>query len=399
VAAAADTRARVRASRRELTAMAEALFWAFAGILGYVYVGYPLVVRLLASVAGRADKGSADFRPSVTVIITAYNEQKSVAAKIDNVLGLDYPARLLDVIVASDASNDATDAIVKSHSSERVTLMRVEGRRGKTACQNLAVTRARGDIVVFTDATTLIDRAALAVMVENFADGQVGCVAGLLVYLDKAGSLTAAGGLSYWSYEATLRSAESRLGTLIGVSGCLYGVRRSAYRPIVPTLISDFVIAMRMREQGLRTVLEERAVCFEETLHDSHQELSMRVRVALRSINALYAERRFLNPLGDPLFAWQLWSHKLLRYTSPYWLLAMLATCAILAERPFYRTLLIIQLAIVAAGIAGFILQLNARRIGVLSKPYYFLLTNVASVIAMLRFAMGERMVTWEPIR
>ena len=399
MAAATDKRARVRASGRELTAMPEALFWTFAGILGYVYVGYPLIVRLLASVAGRAAKGSAAFRPSVTVIITAYNEQKSIAAKIDNVLGLDYPAQLLDVIVASDASNDATDEIVKSHSSERVTLLRVEGRRGKTACQNLATTRARGDIMVFTDATTLIDRGALAVMAENFADERVGCVAGLLVYLDKAGSLTAAGGLSYWSYEAALRSAESRLGTLIGVSGCLYGVRRSAYRPIAPTLISDFVIAMRMREQGLRTVLEERAVCFEETLHDSRQELSMRVRVALRSINALYAERRFLNPLGDPLFAWQLWSHKLLRYTSPYWLLAMLAACAILAERPFYRALLIIQLAIAAAGIAGFILQLNARRMGVLSKPYYFLLTNVASVIATLRFAKGERMVTWEPIR
>lgn len=379
--------------------MAEALFWMFAGIIGYVYLAYPILARLLASVAGRAVRRSAGLRPSVTVIITAYNEQKSIRGKIDNVLGLDYPPQLFDIIVASDASGDATDEIVRSYRSERVALLRIEGRRGKTACQNIAVTQARGEIVVFTDATTLIDRAALAVMVENFSDAQIGCVAGLLVYLDKSESLTAAGGLSYWSYEAALRSAESRLGTLIGVSGCLYGVRRSAYRPIASGLISDFVIAMRMREQGLRTVLDERAVCFEEALDNSHQELSMRVRVALRSINALVAERRYLNPLRDPLFAWQLWSHKVLRYTSPYWLLAMLAACLILIERPLYRVLLIIQLAIVAAGIAGFVLQLGARRMGVLSKPYYFLLTNLASMIATLRYAMGERMVTWEPIR
>jgi cellulose synthase/poly-beta-1,6-N-acetylglucosamine synthase-like glycosyltransferase len=386
-------------SRRELTVMAEGLFWVFAGVIGYIYFAYPMLVRLLASVAGRAVRRSADFRPSVTVIIAAYNEQKSIRGKIDNVLGLDYPPQLFDIIVASDASDDATDEIVRSYRSERVVLLRIEGRRGKTACQNIAVTQARGEIVVFTDATTLIDRAALAVMVENFSDAQIGCVAGLLVYLDETESMTATGGLSYWSYEAALRSAESRLGTLIGVSGCLYGVRRSAYRPIAPGLISDFVIAMRMREQGLRTVLDERAVCFEETLDNSRQELSMRVRVALRSINALVAESRFLNPLRDPLFAWQLWSHKLLRYTSPYWLLVMLAACAILVERPLYRILLIIQLAIVAAGIAGFVLQLGARRMGVLSKPYYFLLTNLASVIATLRYAMGERMVTWEPIR
>jgi len=379
--------------------MAEALFWMFAGIIGYVYLAYPILARLLASVAGRAVRRSADLRPSVSVIITAYNEQKSIRGKIDNVLSLDYPPQLCDIIVASDASGDATDEIVRSYRSERVALLRIEGRRGKTACQNIAVTQARGEIVVFTDATTLIDRAALAVMVENFSDAQIGCVAGLLVYLDKTESLTAAGGLSYWSYEAALRSAESRLGTLIGVSGCLYGVRRSAYRPIAPGLISDLVIAMRMREQGLRTVLDERAVCFEEALDNSHQELSMRVRVALRSINALVAERRFLNPLRDPVFAWELWSHKVLRYTSPYWLLAMLAACLILMKRPLYRVLLIVQLAIVAAGIAGFVLQLGARRMGVLSKPYYFLLTNLASMIATLRYAMGERMVTWEPIR
>jgi cellulose synthase/poly-beta-1,6-N-acetylglucosamine synthase-like glycosyltransferase len=375
------------------------LFWGFVGLLGYVYFLYPLIVRALAALFGRSVARRSDVRPSVTVVITAYNEEKSIAAKIGNVLSLDYPPELLDVIVMSDASSDRTDEIVRQYGMDRVRLIRVEGRVGKTSCQNRAVASADGQIVVFTDATTHIKPDAVKAMVENLADPEVGCVAGLLIYQGRDESLTAAGGLSYWSYEIGLRAAESRLGTLIGVSGCLYAVRRSAYRPIAPNLISDFVIAMRMREQGLRTVLESRALCFEETLDRPERELSMRVRVAVRSINALVSEGRFLNPLVDPLYAWQLWSHKLLRYASPYCLLVTLVTSLMLAADPLYRAALLAQLIVLMAGLGGFLLQMNVRRMGLLSKPYYFLLTNVASVIATVRFAKGERMVTWNPIR
>jgi len=376
------------------------IFWICAGVLGYVYLGYPILVYVLAAYLGRSVKREPGLRLSVTVIVTAYNEQKSIRAKIDNLLGLEYPPQLLDIIVASDASSDATDAIVRSYGSERVRLVRVEGRQGKTACQNVAVGEARGEVVIFTDATTLIDRGAVMAMVENFGDAQVGCVAGRLVYLPgKDESLTAGGGVSYWRYEVGLRSAESRLGTLIGVSGCFYGVRKRAYRPIDPDTISDFVIAMRMREQRLRTILELRAVCFEETLDRSDQELSMRVRVALRSIGALVGECRFLNPFADLQFAWQLWSHKVLRYVSPYCLIFMFGASVVLVAEPLYRVALLTLTALFAAGVAGFMLQFNARRMGLLGKPYYFLLTNLASLIATLRYLMGKRMTTWNPVR
>jgi cellulose synthase/poly-beta-1,6-N-acetylglucosamine synthase-like glycosyltransferase len=382
-----------------MNGLAVAAFWVGAGILAYVYLLYPLTARTFARIFPHPVRRVAGNRPSVTLLITAYNEEKHIAAKIGNVLALDYPPSLLDVLVISDASSDRTDEIVRSCGSSRVGLLRIEGRLGKTACQNAAVGAASGEIVVFTDATTLIEREALAAMMESFADPQVGCVAGTLIYQGRGRNLTAAGGVSYWSYEIALRDAETRLGTLIGVSGCLYAVRRSVYRPIAQGLISDFVIAMRMREQGLRTVLERRAICFEETLEHSGQELSMRVRVALRSITALASERRFLNPLVDPLYAWQLWSHKLLRYASPYCLLATLGGSLVLASRPAYGLLLLVQLAIIGAGLAGFMAQLGARRLGVLSKPYYFLLTNLASVIATVLFLKGERMATWKPIR
>lgn len=370
------------------------LLCSASAVLIYVYIGYPLIVRFLASIAGKPVGRTAGFCPSVTVIISAYNEEKSICGKIAHVLALDYPPEDLDIIVVSDGSSDATDEIVNNCGDPRVTLLRLEGRHGKTACQNAAAQLAKGEVLVYTDATTRLAPGALRALVENFADPQVGCSAGLLVYQGKRQNLTAAGGLSYWDYEVALRLAESRLGTLIGVSGCLYAVRKSAYRPITPALISDFVIAMRMREQGLRTVLEPRAICFEETHERSDNELAMRIRVAVRSINALVAERRFLSFASDPLFAWQLWSHKLLRYSSPYWLLVMLGACVALVDDPVYRAALVVQLAVLTAGLAGWLLRNR-----LLSKPYYFLLANFAALVATLRYLKGERMVTWQPVR
>lgn len=374
-------------------------FWISVAVLGYVYLLYPLMVQALSALMGRPVHRVQGIHPAVTVVITAYNEEKNIAAKVRNVLDLDYPPTSLDVMVVSDASSDRTDDLVRQHASDRVQLLRIEGRVGKTACQNRAIAQARGEIVVFTDATTYIQPDAIALLTENFADEAVGCAAGLLVYRGKGQDLTSVGGVSYWGYEIALRNAESRLSTLIGVSGCLYAVRRSAYRPIAPALISDFVVAMRMREQGLRTVLDRRAICVEETLDRSKQELFMRVRVALRSIHALASEGRFLNPFVDPVYAWQLWSHKLLRYASAYCIPVMLGACVVLARHTLYRLALAALLALMLAGIFGFMLDAGGRRIGLLSKPYYFLLTNLASLIATVRFLRGDRIVTWNPIR
>jgi cellulose synthase/poly-beta-1,6-N-acetylglucosamine synthase-like glycosyltransferase len=376
----------------------QGVFWVCACVIVYVYAGYPWLVKTLAKYVGNP-VARAPIRPTITVVIAAYNEERGIRVKLDNVTRLDYPSDLVDVIVTSDASSDGTDAIVMAYDPSRVRLLRVEGRRGKTACQNIAVEAASGEIVVFTDATTRVDPHALIALVENFADASVGCAAGSLVYEAKAENATAHGGAAYWSYELGLRRAESALGSLVGVSGCLYAVRRSAYRPIAPELISDFVITMRLREQGLRAVLEPAAVCFEETLDKTGQELSMRVRVAVRSINALVAERRLLNPVRFGRYAWQLWSHKALRYVSPFFLLVMLTTSLAMAANPLYLALFALQLLLIVAGIAGYLLHASSMRLGLLTKPYYFLLTNVASFLATVRYLKGDRIVTWKPIR
>ena len=379
--------------------MTEILFWAACTMLIYVYVLFPLLIRLLASRFGTA-LSEADLSLSVSIIVTAYNEEKGILEKLDNLLALDYPSDLVDIIVASDASSDATDQLVRDCGSKRVQLLRIEGRKGKTSCQNAAAASAQGEILVFTDATTRLDAAALRALVRRFDSADVGCVAGRLMYVSKTESVTGRGGEAYWDYEIKLRMAESALGSLIGVSGCLYAVRRTAYREINPGLISDFVISMKMREQALRTVLAANAVCFEETLNRGSQEMSMRVRVAIRSINALICERRFLNPWRYGLYALQLWSHKLLRYASPFlWLIALGTNLALAVKHPLYAVLLVCQIAIILAGTVGFALQSRLENLGILSKPYYFLLTNIASFLAALRYARGERMVTWKPLR
>jgi cellulose synthase/poly-beta-1,6-N-acetylglucosamine synthase-like glycosyltransferase len=379
--------------------MIEIVFWAACVTLIYVYLLFPVIVQLLARRFGTL-VSEADLALSVSIIVTAYNEEKGILAKLENLLALDYPSDLVDIIVASDASSDATDQLVRDSGSDRVQLLRIEGRKGKTTCQNAAAAIARGEILVFTDATTRLDASALRALVRCFCSANVGCAAGRLMYMSRTENVTGRGGEAYWDYEIKLRMAESSLGSLIGVSGCLYAVRRSAYRAINPGLISDFVISMKMREQSLRTVLAANAICYEDTLNRGTHELSMRVRVAIRSINALICERRFLDPWRFGLFAWQLWSHKLLRYASPFlWLTALGANLALTAKHPLYGALLACQIAIILAGVVGFALQSRLAKLGILSQPYYFLLTNIAAFLAALRYARGERMVTWKPLR
>jgi cellulose synthase/poly-beta-1,6-N-acetylglucosamine synthase-like glycosyltransferase len=379
--------------------MAYLVFWVCCGVLLYVYLVYPLIVTVLAARFATPTAREVGL-PLLTIIVTAYNEEKSIRAKLDNLASLSYPPELVDLLVVSDGSSDSTEQIAAGYAGRHVRVLRVEGRCGKTACQNAAVAATSGDILVFTDATTRLHPDALSSLLDGFSDPNIGCVAGRLVYVSDTDNLTGRGGEAYWSYELRLRMAESQLGGLIGVSGCLYAVRRSAYRPIDPTLISDFVIAMKMQEQGLRTVLAPNAVCFERTLGTGDLELSMRVRVAIRSLNALVRERRFLNPLRHGRFAWQLWSHKLLRYASPLLWLGALASNVVLARSyPLYIFPLAAQSILLTAGTVGFVLQGTRRKLGIFGKPYYFLLTNLAALIATVRYLRGERMITWNPIR
>ncbi len=207
--------------------VAEIVFWSSAAALLYTYAGYPILLAVVSTLRPRKVQ-RGEFEPTVSVIITAYNEERDLAAKLENTLTLDYPRELLEIIVASDCSTDRTDDIVRQFAARGVQLNRRPERLGKTAAQNAAVEQARGEIILFSDATSLYQPNVLRAMMPNFADAKVGCVAGRLLYVDPSESHIGRGARSYWSYETFLKKHESRVGSLIGASGCLYAVRRSA---------------------------------------------------------------------------------------------------------------------------------------------------------------------------
>ncbi|HEY3105010.1 MAG TPA: glycosyltransferase family 2 protein [Pyrinomonadaceae bacterium] len=375
------------------------IFWLTIAALVYTYVGYPLLVFVVANVRPRRHRTTA-FEPSVSFIITAYNEERDLAAKLENTLALDYPKELLEIIVASDASSDRTDEIVQQFASRGVKLYRQPQRLGKTTAQNSAVERAHGEILVFSDATTMYQPNVLRAMIPNFADATVGCVAGRLIYVDPTESSVGRGAVSYWNYEVFLRRQESRACSLIGASGCMYAVRKSAYLPLYPEAHGDFLIATKMIQQGLRTVFEPEAVCMEETNRRVDNELRMRVRVITQTINDLWQHRAMLNPFRSGFFAVQLFSHKVMRYLVPFLLMIALTASGVLAIGSLiYRLIFAAQLICYGCAVLGLMLERAGLRSRLLTFPQYFVLTNLASVIALYKLARGERYARWEPIR
>lgn len=375
------------------------VFWTSAAALFYTYAGYPLLVFFASRLFPKKIK-CASFEPAVSIIITAYNEERDIRAKLENTLQIDYPLEKLEIIVASDCSNDKTDDIAREFAARGVKLYRQIERRGKTSAQNMAVEKAMGEIVLFSDATTMYEKNVLRAMLPNFADETIGCVAGKLIYVDSSDSGVGKGAKSYWSYETFLKEAESRACSLIGASGCLYSIRKSAYQAMYPEACSDFLIATVMYRQGLRTVYEPQAACTEETNRHSAKEMRMRIRVISQTFTDLWRNREMMNPFKSGFYAIELFSHKVLRYAVPLFLFLLFISSAVAAvQSAFFAMAFLLQTAFYAAALGGWFLEKNGIRLGVVAMPLYFVLANIASCIGFYKFLRGERYARWEPIR
>lgn len=383
----------------DLILLGQIIFFVSVGVVAYVYAGYPLLAFFLGRVAPKR-VAKSEFESTVSFIITAFNEERDIRQKLENTLALDYPKEKLEIIVASDCSTDSTDDIVREFAGSGVRLVRQAQRNGKTAAQNMAVEHASGEIILFSDATSMYQPNALREMVANFADNSVGCVAGKLVYVDPAETAVGSAARSYWGYETFLKEAESRACSLIGVSGCIYAVRRANYIPMYAEACSDFLIATLVFKQALRTVYESKAVCTEETNRQSRKEMKMRVRVISQTFTDLWRNREMMNPFRSGFYAVQLISHKVLRYGVPLFILAAFVSSGFLAFGSNYFLLIFAaQVLFLVTAFAAWLLEKAGLRSGPLSIPLYFVLTNVASIAGFLQFLRGERYATWEPIR
>lgn len=377
----------------------EVFFWLNAGAILYVYIGYPALVYFLSLWRSNPPLKEA-IEPTVTIIIAAYNEEKHIQQKIENTLEIEYPKDKLQIIVTSDCSMDSTDEIIGSFADRNIQLVRQHSRKGKTSAQNLAVEHAEGEIILFSDATTMYKPDVLRRLLPSFSDDSVGCVTGRLIYVDSADSNIGAGAKSYWNYESSLRRWESNVCSLVGASGCMYAVRRSAYVPMYPEACSDFLIASVIYRQGMRSVFEPDAVCTENTNREYNKELRMRIRVIAQTVFDLWKNRDLFNPFKYGFYSIELLSHKLLRYLLPFFILGLFLASAVASFYSyFYLAVFVLQVLFYLTAVVGWSMDRFGIKLGPISLPFYFVMTHIASIVGIYKFFRGERYSYWEPIR
>jgi len=378
--------------------LAEVAFWAALAVLAYSFVGYPCAVALLARWRPRP-VAAGDLHPSVTVIIPAYNEAAVIGAKIENGLELDYPRERLEILVASDGSTDETEAVAARYAARGVRLIAYPWRRGKLHVLNDVVPQARGEIVVFTDASAMLDRAALRHLARNFADPTVGCVTGRYRFGDPPRTPREQGEHLYFGWEGFLRRSESRCGSTLGARGALYAIRRDLYPRIEAHLINDdFLIPMRITERGYRTVYEPEALVYEKARVTGRGEFARRVRIAVGNYQQAVALLPMLHPRHG-LVAFQFFSHKWLRGVLQAPLLVLLLAASTLADGEFYGWALAAQAAFYGCGAIGFALRDRGVARRLIHLPFYFLMGNLAYLMGMWRFLSGRWEVRWEQVQ
>jgi cellulose synthase/poly-beta-1,6-N-acetylglucosamine synthase-like glycosyltransferase len=366
------------------------VFFVCAALAVYHYVVYPALVILLARAAGAAGEPAEvpDAKlPTVTVVIAAYNEERVIADKLANTLALDYPAGRLDVMVVADGSNDATHEIAGSFSDRGVSVLHQPQRRGKTAALNRAVAAARADVIVFSDANNLFNADAVRKLVRHFADPRVGGVCGLKQIFESADRESAVGDGLYWKYESAIKIAESRLGSITTADGEIFAVRHALYQPLDESLINDdAAITFDLIRARHRVLYEPAARSYEQASISIEDDFNVKVRMVSGGFQTLSRQWRFLLP-PRRLFALAFLSHKVLRWTAPELLIAMLLSSAVLAARgeALFMAFLAMQLAFYALAAAGWKLRKRGPLAMPLYVPFYFCAMNTAALFGLYR--------------
>jgi glycosyltransferase involved in cell wall biosynthesis len=366
-----------------------------ASILLYTWVGYPAFLFLLSHLR-KYPIGKRKITPTVSIIIAARNEEKDIRDRVQNLLELDYPADLFEILIASDGSIDRTVEIAREFSDERVHVLEFPKQRGRALVHNDVVPLAKGDIIVFTDAATRFETSFLSEIVSNYADPRVGCVNGMVDFQNRdASSVTRQRGL-YWRYELGLRQAESDYGILLCASGQCMSVRRNLFRLLQEaTYDVDFMTPLDVIDAGALVVQDSTARATDLMFSSSRQELKAQARMVSRNLGG-YLDRRFLvGPSRFVRYAWSLLSHKVLRWLTPFILLTALLSNILLSIRGHVVSLLLLQLGFYAAAAIGWWRIELKRPASVFSGPFAFCLANVGFFLGVMKCIGNERITTY----
>jgi cellulose synthase/poly-beta-1,6-N-acetylglucosamine synthase-like glycosyltransferase len=371
-------------------------------LFGYAYVLYPALLKLVGMFRAPAPSpGDPPEWPLISIVLPAYNEERTIGRTLEALLALDYPVGRRQILVLSDASSDGTDDIVRSFAGQGVELFRLEERTGKTAAENAALPRLRGDIIVNTDATIRILPNSLKPLIRVFQDPTVGVASGRDLSVGDIAIEASSGESGYVGYEMWVRGLETRVGSIVGSSGCFYAIRRPLHEVVVsPELSRDFASALTAREHGFRAVSVDRALCLVPRTASLQREFRRKIRTMARGLGTLWSRRRMLNPFRYGLFAWMLWSHKLVR-----WLVFLAAPLALVGllllslDFPAAR----VTLAAVVAGILAGALAMRAPEGKKLPRLValcgFGLASHLAGLLAWWRVFTGQLHATWEPTR
>jgi cellulose synthase/poly-beta-1,6-N-acetylglucosamine synthase-like glycosyltransferase len=383
-----------------------ALFWGSVIAIFYTYLGYILLLICYGALRRRRVQ-KASITPSMSLIIAAYNEEHSLAKKLENSLHLDYPADALEIIVASDGSDDRTNSIVKDYALYGVRLLALP-RKGKMIAVDEAAANARNEILVFSDANALFDSQALRKIARNFADTQVGGVCGNQIYVssekrdsEKRDSV-AQGEQIYWNYDKWLKQLETLTGSIVSADGSVYAIRRELYEtPASFSVTDDFAISTAVVAQGYRLVFESEAIAYEEPTASAKREFNRKVRIINRGLRGIMLRKKLLNPVRYGFYALILFSHKLLRRLVPIFLLILFITSIILSPHSaFYFGMSVAQASFYGVALASF--ALRNTRLGqqkMFCLPLFYCLANVAALVAIVKLLAGKRIERWQPQR
>ncbi len=374
--------------------MVEIIFWGSILFIFYAYFGYPLSLVLIGYFLTEDVKRSS-FSPGTTIIITAHNEEKRIGNKLENTLKLEYPKEKLQIIVASDGSTDRTNAITRDYRQNGVELLEILQRKGKENAQKEAIKHAKGEIIVFTDAATLLDPEGLKQIVSNFTDPSIGCASCEDRLLGRDGKPSGEG--FYLRYEMWLRRLESKVNSLVGVSGCFFAVRKEVCRDFSEEMQSDFRTVLNSMKFGLRSITDPNAHGYYQDIADEKHEFDRKIRTIVRGLTVFFHHLEFLNVLKYGFFSYQYFCHKLLRWLVPVFLFTLFASNVILVGiSQLFLVILSGQFIFYCLAIWGW----KGRSLSswpLIKVPVYFLAVNASISVAWWRYLKGDRVVMWAP--
>jgi cellulose synthase/poly-beta-1,6-N-acetylglucosamine synthase-like glycosyltransferase len=371
------------------------IFWISLFFSFFAYFGYPITLKIIAQIRHKRNKREP-ITPPLSLIITAYNEEKRIREKLENTMTLKYPKDKLQILVASDGSTDRTHEIVREYEDRGVELLIVQDRKGKENAQAQAVKMTRGEIVVFSDTATKLDPNGLLEIVSNFADPSVGCVSSEDKMLsDEKGNIGGEG--FYVKYEMWLRSLESNVNSVVGLSGSFFAARREVCYDFSPKMQSDFRTLLSSMKKGLRGVSDPNAIGYYKDIQDTTREFQRKVRTVLRGLTVFFNHLEFLNVFKFGLFTYQYVCHKLFRWLVPVFLLVAFISGGILqSQSVLYRAVFALQVAFYILALLGILFPVLTRVV-LVRIPSFFVIVNTSILIAWFKFIKGERVTLWKP--